>query len=231
MRRVAITHPVGPIAAKTGTSTSTSASTGASSAASPSTTTATSVTSVFGAPPTITLPTPPAGYSPVVLNDYRGFHPIAGQLAAAPDAAQELRTFTAFGLLFGSAVSSASQYADELEDAVQWTAQRVAAEQFLTYVKSGEAVAWKNALTDLDKLNTVVQLVLAQNPAALASCPALVRLFDAKKAVAKRSHASKARKTKAEKKGTVATPTTTPTTESAAGPAPLAVTATPTATH
>jgi hypothetical protein len=223
-----------PIATKKplrhGTSTSTATSPGEISSIAPSTTSASTALTVLGAPPTAIIPSVSGDFKPVDYLDYRGWHPKAGQLAAAPDAATELRSFPTFTALMGSTIAPATQYADEITTALAWTAQRISVEAYYGYVRSGEAVAWKKALVDLDQLKTVVQLVLANNPAALAGCPALVRMLEAPKAIAKRSHATLARNAKAKSKAAPAATSTNVTTESAAGPATTAETGATTST-
>jgi hypothetical protein len=203
-----ITPPTAdPTSAISSTSTPVVVGNSSSSAASPATG---SPASVLGAAPADTLPAIPAGFTPVILIEYRGSHPKAGQLGAGPDAVLELRDFQGFGALFGTAVPPATQLADEIDNALRWTALREATEAFLVYAKSGEAVAWKTALTDLDKLDPVVQVVTITNPTALVGCPALVRTLDVPKAIARRGQASRVRNTKADKTAATGTAASTP---------------------
>jgi len=200
---IKVTHPALPVTTPAlAPPTVSEPSAGAAGAASP----APSGSAVFSAPPDITLPPIPAGFVPMSLLEYRGWHPKAAQLSAAPDAVTELLSFSGFGQLFGTAVPPASQLASEIDSATRWTAARVLLEAFLAFTKCGEAVSWKIALSDLDKLDPVVQIVNATNPAALVDCPALVRMIDAPKAIAQRAAATRVRKTKAEKAAAAAVP-------------------------
>jgi len=167
----------------------------------------------------------------VNLLDYRGAHPKAGQIAAVPSATAELNANAAsYTETFGPAVPSAGQLAGKLTNASQWTAMRVAIEVFMLYVKSNEAVAWKSALTDLEELNAIFQVIAKQNPVLIDGFPELEKLLDVDKVVGQRAAATRAReaKTKAAGAGTPATATAvTPiVTGTAAAAAPAATAAT-----
>jgi hypothetical protein len=163
-------------------------------------------------PPTVNLPAWPPGFVPVHLLDYRGSHPKAGQVTATPGAVQELDTSTSYQATFGPAAPPAAQLASELTIASEWTALRIKVETFLTYVKSFEAITWKTALTDLDRLDGIFQVILAQNPALVAGFPEIAKLLDVQKAIGQRGAATRVRKAKANAK-------TTANSASAAGPA------------
>src|SRR5208282_950630 len=91
----------------------------------------------------------------------------------------------------------------------------VAAESFLLFAKSGEAVSWKTGLTNLEKLGPVVRLASETNASALASCPALVRMLEVPSVIAQRANATRARakavKAHAAATAAVATAATPPT--------------------
>ncbi len=209
-----------PSVSATATATPPAAGLGSSSGAIH--TTAATPAFVLNAPPTVTVPAPPAGFTPVNLLEYRGYHPKAGQLAAAPDVVLELQSFPTYETVFLGMAPPATQLAGEIDSADKWTQLRIAVETLLVYAKSGEAVAWKAALVDTEKLDQVARLVTAKNPNALAAYPALVRMLAAPKVIAKTATATRARKAKAKK-----TDATTPTTTSTAAAGPAATPATP----
>jgi hypothetical protein len=181
---------------------------------------------MLAAPPNVgDVPSVPAGFSPVTLNLYRGFRPKADQLAAAPDAINELRDFPTFVAVFGATAPSPTQLADELSDALAWAAFRIAVEALLQYAKSGEAVSWKTILLDLDKLAAAIQLITSTNPSALAGCPALVRMLEVPKVIAKQGNAARAR-TLATNKAKAAAAAVGATTVTSGSAAPAATTAT-----
>jgi hypothetical protein len=150
-------------------------------------------------PPDVTLPLPPTGFVPVILGNYRGAHPKAGELTALPDAVAELESTSSYVATFGASVPHASTLAVELATASEWTKLRVATESFLLYAKSLEAITWKTALADLEKLDAVFQVVAAQNPALIAPFPATERLLDVRKSISARGAASRAKTAKATK--------------------------------
>ncbi len=174
----------------------------------------------MNAPPDITIPAPPTGFVPVSLVDYRGSHPKAGQIAAVPNAVAELNANAAsYTQTFGPAVPPAPQLAGKLTNASQWTAMRVAIEAFLIYVKSNEAVAWKSALTDLEELNAIFQVIEKQNPVLLNGFPEVEKLLGVDKAVGQRAAATRARKAKAKVAGAGTAATVGPIVTGTAAPA------------
>ncbi len=130
-------------------------------------------------PPVVDIPAVPAGYTPVKLADYRGYHPRTAQLNAAPNAAREIASGATYASTFGPAMPAAATFATVLNDADGWTELRLELEAFLEYVKSEEAVAWKAALTQMEKARAVYVVVAASNPQVAVQFPFLARLMDA----------------------------------------------------
>jgi hypothetical protein len=177
-------------------------------------------------PPNVTIPAPPTGFVPVNLDNYRGSHPRAGEITAIPDVVVELNASTSYDATFGGAVPPATTVAGDLDTAAQWTALRIALEAYLLYVRSLEAITWKTALADMEKLRASFKVVAAQNPALIAAFPATERLLDVTKVIGQRGAATRARNAKkalAEKasSGTAAAPAATP--EATAAPVAGAV--------
>ncbi len=202
------------------------ASPGATPTASPTTPTisvsATSAGSALSiAPPDVTLPAIPAGFTPVDLRNYRGTHPKAAQVTALPDAITELESSTTYASTFGPAAPPVATLTIDLAIASRWTTLRTAVQAFLIYVKSNEAITWKTGLAELDQLNAAYKVVVAQNPAIATAYPATTRLLDVPKVLAARATATRARKVKAK----ATTSASTASTASAANPpAPVAST-------
>jgi hypothetical protein len=174
-------------------------------------------------PPVVTFPSPPDGFVPLNFANYRGSFPLLEQAAAAPDAAAEIEGSSTYATTFGSSVPKASVLAKELVTASDWTKLRVAAESFLLYVRSFEAITWKSARADLEKLDAVFQAVESHDPAALAAFPATKRLLSVPKVISARGAATRARDAKAKKAGqasapTATNPTTTPVVTAATPP-------------
>jgi hypothetical protein len=157
------------------------------------------------APPVVDFPVPPTGFAPVNLLDFRGSHPKAGQIAALPGALHDLAS-AIYVATFGPAAPSASKLAGELTIASEWTTMRSSVEQFLIYVKSLEAITWKAALSDLEKLDAIFQILVTQNPAVAAEFPGLDRLLNVPKVISQRAAATRARRAK--EKAQAATPAT-----------------------
>jgi hypothetical protein len=122
---------------------------------------------------------------------------------------------------FGPLVPETSHLATDLTNASGWTTLRQALETYLTYVKSLEAISWKQAKSDLESLDAVFQGVAAHNPALLDEYPALARLLDVQKQIAQRAVATRVATAKAKVAQAAATAGSS-TAVGAAAPAPAA---------
>jgi hypothetical protein len=145
------------------------------------------------APPAVTLPSVPSGFVPANPADFRGYRPMASEIAAIPDAVDELQAFADYSAVFGITAPPASQLAGLLAVAAQWTSVLSDTTAWLAYVKSEEGMAWKDALLLVEKMKPAFQLASAANPALLTGYPALARLLGASQLVAKRALATKKR--------------------------------------
>jgi hypothetical protein len=143
------------------------------------------------APPQVTVPGVPSGFVPAAPADFRGFRPMASEIAAVPDAVAELQGFTDYGTVFGITAPPSGQVAQRLTVAAQWTALLSSSSGWYKYVKSQEGMAWKDALSLVDGLKVPFDLATTASPALLSSYPALARLLGASKVVAKRGVATK----------------------------------------
>jgi hypothetical protein len=148
------------------------------------------------APPTVSIPTAPRGFTPVDFKNFRGSFPVAGQVAQVPGVVKELRRSTKYAQVFGPAVPPAERIATELAFAVEWTTLRLKLDAFLLYVRSFEAMTWKSSLADLGKLDAIFRVVAKQNPVVLVDFPELTKLLDVPKVIGKRGAATRARKRK-----------------------------------
>ena len=178
-------------------------------------------------PPVVNIPLTPAGYMPEPLTSFRGLHPKAGQIAAVPAVVTELTGSTTYASTFGPAVPEAESFVQVLDNAVGWTELRIAIETFLLYVKSQEGVTWKSALTQMDQVKAIYDVVVARTPAVAVQFPALARLLDVTNAIGQKSAASR-KKAKATKAASTATAATA-SVGSPAAPAVNAVAVTPVA--
>jgi hypothetical protein len=205
-----ITKTVRPTSIPTGIvgSTPPAASDGAGGAAPPTTTSGSSPATTgasllfVGGAPVVELPS----YTPVSidLTLYRGWRPKDGQIAAGPAAVTELESSSSYAALLGSSAPPAAQVAGKLGVALGWSSLLKSTEAFLAYVKAMEAIAWKDGLTELDRLDAVFQPCASLNPAVLTALPATARLLDVPKAIAHKAVATRSRKTKAEAKANAA---------------------------
>jgi hypothetical protein len=147
----------------------------------------------MNAPPTVTVPVPPAGFVPVRAVDLMGYRPMQSELASVPDAVYELQAFPNWTPIFGITAPSAAQLAQRLQVAAEWTALLAQSNAWVSYVKSQEGMAWKDALEVINSLKAPFQLASSANPSMLNQYPALNRLLGAQKVVAKRAVSSRKR--------------------------------------
>jgi len=139
----------------------------------------------------------PNGFVPVNPADLKGFRPLQTELAVAPDAVLELQGFANYASVFGALAPDPTNLAQLLTVAAQWTGMLNDSTDWLSYVKSEEGIAWKDALVQLAALKTPFQLASTANPAMLGQYPSLARLLGAAQVVAKRAVSTKAKAKKA----------------------------------
>jgi hypothetical protein len=144
-------------------------------------------------PPFVSIPSPPAGFAPVKLSDYRGYFISAAQLGTIPDVVTELSNGATYTATFGPAAPPVGSLVQCLDNAVAWTTMRTAAEAFFEYARSQEAVAWKLGLTKIDQVEAIYQIALTQNAQLPETFPALARLLGVRAAANKRAAAGRKR--------------------------------------
>jgi hypothetical protein len=167
----------------------------------------------------------PAGFVPVKLIDLKGYRPMQSELAAVPDAVAELQTFPNWSTVFGITAPPSGQLAQRLQVAAQWTSLLAQTDEWSSYVKSMEGMAWKDALQVLGSLKVPFQLASAASPAMLGEYPALARLLGAQKVAAKRAVSTRKKKAAAK----AATAAASATAAAAAVTAPAATEGAPAA--
>jgi hypothetical protein len=89
-----------------------------------------------------------------------------------------------------------------LDAAGQWSELLVETQNWMSYVKSLEGMAWKDTLTLIDRLKGPFALAGANDPSLLSKYPALARLLVVAKAAAKKAVATKKRNAKSAGSGT-----------------------------
>jgi hypothetical protein len=130
---------------------------------------------------------------PANSKDYCGYRPKSSELAAAPDAIVELRSFTNYSVVFGSTAPSVDDLAQALDASLQWASMLADTSDWTAFVKSQEGMAWMATLLLVDKLKAPFSLASTNDPSLAARYPALARLLGAAKVIAKRGAATKAR--------------------------------------
>ena len=182
----------------------------------------------MSSPPDVTIPVPPAGFVPVPAIDLRGYRPLQSELATVSDAILELKAIPNWSQIFGI---TADDPTDRLQVASDWTGIMSQTDDWYSYVKSQEGMAWKDALEVMSTLKTPYQYAATANPALLRQYPALSRLLGAQTVVAKRAASTRkknaAAAAAAPAAGAAAAGTGTAATGAAAAAAPVAAASAP----
>jgi hypothetical protein len=171
---------------------------------------------LVSAPPSLTVPSPPAGYVAVPGVDLQGYRPIASEVASVPDAILEIQAFPNWALVFGMTAPPASQVAQRLQVAAQWSALQAASERWYSYVRSQAGLAWKAGLEVMEDLKAPFQLAATTAPAMPNAFPALARLLSAQQTVGQRGAATRKRNAAAAAAAAAAAPATPSTTATTA---------------
>jgi hypothetical protein len=154
------------------------------------------VSCTVDAPPSTRCPSPPAGF--VLLNSrtYRGYHPTAGELAAASTASYDLKMNPDLAAMLGPTVPSAALIAGALDLALQWRAAREASEAWDEYVRQQDGLAWMQALKLVEQVKPLLRIALAQRPALAGKYRGLAEMCEVADSVASKSLATRRKRAK-----------------------------------
>jgi hypothetical protein len=144
----------------------------------------------LSAPPEVALPIPRRGFSLPDSRAYRGFYPTRDEAAKAEEAAADLRRIN-LTKLFGSLAPSGPELATAVENAVLWLRARDAAAQWDEFVRAHYGMAWRHALTELERLRGPFQLAAERDPSLATKFAGLAEMLAAPKAIAKQSSATR----------------------------------------
>jgi hypothetical protein len=144
-------------------------------------------------PPDVTLPPIPSDYTEPVMTSFRGHYPNKVELAEMRRAEDELRQFTEYTTILGTATTPAVDFANALELGRAWRSLRDQSAAWDSYVKAQDAKAWKTAMAMLDDVRPSFQRAVQKNSALGLAYPALVALCGATKTVAKAAVATRAK--------------------------------------
>jgi len=123
-------------------------------------------------------------------------YPNAYELQTAPGAADDLDRFADYPEVLGNAAVPAGTVSSSLRRAVAWHALRLAAELWVAWVKTEDALAWQEAGVNVSEVRPLFNFASSKNPALAKQYPSLAQFFDGPKLVAKQALATKVRKAK-----------------------------------
>jgi hypothetical protein len=165
--------------------------------------------------PAVGAPQPPVGWQPVQpVAVHKLAAPMRVQIDAAPAAAQELRTSSAYTTFLGTKVPEPRGLADALDFAVQWSHEVDAAEKWLEFAKNQATLAWTFTSSQLEALKAPIDLEESRDPAFRTALTSLKALVNARQANARRAAQNRVARERTAKKAApvVATPPTAPVT-------------------
>jgi hypothetical protein len=168
--------------------------------------------------PTEDPPQPPAGYMPSARLS-RTLRPQHIQVELATRVAAELLASTSYTQRFGNAAPNRESIAASLTQARAWSDKLRLANDWVTYVRQQEHLAWKHAMGLVGDLKVPFEFHAGRDPSMLAELPSLATFLGESNARAKRGAATRARKKKRDEKGGAVA-------DGAAGKAPAAPPAT-----
>jgi hypothetical protein len=159
-------------------------------------TAATSTVDFADGPPTVTLPSVATGFTAPSLRAFMAYRLTSLEALAMPSVVKDLGNADALETSLGPTAPGASAILAKVTVGMQWRALRDEVDAFETYVKVADAMAWKSAVTALDKLEPFFAAAVAANPELAATFPGLTAYFSARSGSAKQGVATKKKKAK-----------------------------------
>ena len=144
-------------------------------------------------PPSTSLPPLPKGFVAPSKRDFVGYRPSERELSAATSAVADLGSFTSYRDVLGAAAPDPDALAKTLELALQWRAIREQTAAWEAYVQAQDAIAWKAALLELDRLKPFF-LRAAATTTLGERYPGLMELLYAPKRSAKQAAVTRKRR-------------------------------------
>jgi hypothetical protein len=147
--------------------------------------------------PTAHSPRPPSDFTPFSRVGFRGITPFLSELAVIQGAVGEIQRFDDYAAVFGRTAPHAPVVAQAFDAASRWSSERRAAQAWLDYAATQEAICWKATRRLLDDLKAAFSLATSQDANLEAANPHLTRFFAVRHEMAMRSAATRARNKKA----------------------------------
>jgi hypothetical protein len=150
-----------------------------------------------GPAPAASVPSPHPGFVMPDSRTYRGYQPTTHELLAMQEAITNLEAFHDFAEVLGKAAPPATELINALTWAMQWSALRQPAADWDAYVRAQTGMAWKQAVVLLGELKPLFENAIAHDRALAVKYHGLTELFEAPKAVARQSLATRRKNAKA----------------------------------
>jgi hypothetical protein len=132
------------------------------------------------------IPTPPEGATNANGVDYRAALPKKLELSAMPDVVAELQRFANYTEIFGKTAPPLEYVLQTAIAAAEWSAMRVLTEAWDAYSRTQEGASWADFRIIMEAMSPALDLAVKTDGTVSRQYPAIVRLFDAKRVIAKR---------------------------------------------
>jgi hypothetical protein len=148
-------------------------------------------------PPTVQAPPVPEGFVPPPnLLGYRAFAPRQLELMSLPGIITDLGNFTDYTSVIGVSAPPAATVQSKISTGLSWRKAHVLSEAWAAYVRSENAMAWKEATTLLDEIKPFFAYALAKNANLATAYPSLAAYFASTKAATAKATATREKNAK-----------------------------------
>jgi hypothetical protein len=132
------------------------------------------------------IPSRPKGWVPRPGEDYRGLQPKAGELTNIESAIEDLRRFTDYTKVLGTAAPGQDHVIQLLQACAAWSSMRAATEEWDVYSQAQEGLSWTALRLVMPLLRKSFDVGLANDGNLATQLPSLVSFLDAQKVIARK---------------------------------------------
>jgi hypothetical protein len=161
----------------------------------------TTVASLAPPPANAVIPSPNPGFVGMTGAQFVGITPKSTELSSLPLAIQDLQRFAAYAQTLGTTAPSYDQVLDVFTVANEWSTMRVATAAWDGYCVVQEGIAWRSMRMQMERLRPAFDLAVAGDPTIATQFPGLASFLGAKRAIARKSAATRLANNAAEANG------------------------------
>jgi hypothetical protein len=113
----------------------------------------------------------------VKLRGFKGYLPKQLEITALPGVITDLGSFAEYATVLSGSAPPAATVSNAVSTALAWRNARNSAEAWETYVKTGDAIAWKAATPLLEELRPIFLYAVSKNATLATKYPSLAAYF------------------------------------------------------